>query len=91
MAGHCYARAGRARESIDAMRAAVRRDPRNWRYHYGLEHWCAPMLASTRAALPVLPLRRNPLEPLTGQAASRFGIGGRAPGDAGRENRADTG
>jgi len=34
--GYCHLRAGRAAPAVQAMRAAVAKDPRNWRVHYGL-------------------------------------------------------
>jgi O-antigen ligase len=61
--GWCDARAGQTKLAVDAMRAAQRRDPRNWQYAYGLAVTQAlagedPRPAAQRA------LRLNPLEPL---------------------------
>ena len=69
--GYCDVRLGARRLAVQAMQNAVRRDPRNWQYHYG--H------ALTRAAAGLDPrpqLRRarrlNPREDLLREASRRF-------------------
>jgi len=66
--GWCDARAGQPGLAVDAMRAAQKRDPRNWQYAYGLA--IAQALAGEdprpSAALAV---RLNPLEPLARKLA----------------------
>jgi len=61
--GYCDLRGGQAALGVRAMRAAQARDPRDWRYHYGLAIAQAiagedPRPAAERAR------RLNPLEPL---------------------------
>ena len=69
--GYCDVRLGSRRLAVQAMQNAVRRDPGNWQYHYGL--------ALTRAAAGLDPrpqLRRarrlNPREDVLREASRRF-------------------
>jgi hypothetical protein len=76
VAGYCYARSGRKRESISAMRAAIKRDPDNWRYRYGLALVRADAGRDPRPAARAA-LRRNPRDPRTKLAVASFRHGGR--------------
>ncbi len=57
--GYCNARAGRDRLAVDAMRAAVRRDPEAWEYRYALALALAVSGADPRAEVAAA-RRRNP-------------------------------
>lgn len=57
--------------AVARMHQAVRRDPANWRLHYGLARMQAMAGRDPRGAAREA-LRRNPLEPLTRDAAKRF-------------------
>lgn len=70
-AAGCELRAGDAKDAISTLRAAVRRDPDNWRVHYSLA------LAQARAGKDPRPeIRRarrlSPLEPLLRRVAIRL-------------------
>jgi hypothetical protein len=67
--GYCDVQLGQEELAVRAMRAAVDRDPRNWRTHYGLA------LAQGAAGLDPRPEARralalNPLDPLTRETAA---------------------
>jgi hypothetical protein len=69
--GFCDVRIGQPRLGVEAMRAAIERDPGNWTYRYGL--------ALTKAASGIDPRRdarlaheMNPLSQLTRDALERF-------------------
>jgi hypothetical protein len=69
--GFCDVRIGQPRLGVEAMRAAIERDPGNWTYRYGL--------ALTKAAAGIDPRRdarlaheMNPLSQLTRDALERF-------------------
>jgi O-antigen ligase len=69
--GYCDVRLGQEQLAVRVMRAAVERDPRNWRTHYGLA------LAQGAAGLDPRPevrraLALNPLDPLARETARLF-------------------
>jgi hypothetical protein len=85
--GYCDLRAGQAALALQAMQAAVRRDPDNWRYRYGLAVAQAIAGKDPRAAAR-LAVRRNPQEPIArslaramdaSSAAARYRAAARAP------------
>jgi hypothetical protein len=69
--GYCEVVSGQPSAGVDALREAVARDPRNWRYQYGLA------VARAAAGLdPSAPLtlaeELNPYEPMVRTAATRL-------------------
>ena len=62
--GYCDMRAGENKLAIAAMRNALRRDPENWHYAYGLAVAQALAGEDPRAAV-ALTKRLNPLDPFT--------------------------
>jgi len=69
--GLCAMRFGFERRGVERLEQAVRRDPRDWRFRYGLA------LARGGAGLDPRPaaaaaLRLNPLQPLAREAVRRF-------------------
>jgi hypothetical protein len=71
----CDARSGRARPSIEAIRAAVNRDPHNWEYRYDLAFVRARAGRDPRSSLRSA-RRLNPKEPKIRLAIRRFSRGG---------------
>jgi Flp pilus assembly protein TadD len=71
----CDARAGRARPSIDAIRAAVDRDPNNWQYRYDLAIVRARAGRDPRSAARTA-RRLNPREARIRLVIRRFSRGG---------------
>jgi O-antigen ligase/polysaccharide polymerase Wzy-like membrane protein len=69
--GYCYARQGLSESSVAAMSDAVRHDPHNWEYEYGLAIVRGAAGLDPRPAAAAA-LRLNPFEPLTRSAAARF-------------------
>jgi O-antigen ligase len=68
--GYCNARGGSTREAEDAMRAAVKRDPGNWEYRYGLALVRSAGGRDPRAAARDA-LRLNPNEPAARNLVAR--------------------
>jgi hypothetical protein len=76
VAGYCYARAGRYKDSVNAMKGAIKRDPGNWRYRFGLAIVRADAGHDPRPAARAA-LRRNPLDPRAKLAVQAFRHGNR--------------
>jgi hypothetical protein len=69
--GYCALRQGRVAAGLAAMAAAVERDPRNWRVHYGQSLALAVAGRDPRPAIKVA-RELNPLEPLAIDASRSF-------------------
>ena len=69
--GYCYAAQGLGQKALDAMRAAVSRDPDNWETHYGLAVVRAAGGIDPRPSLDVA-MRLNRFSPLARDAARLF-------------------
>lgn len=68
---YCALVDGDTSRAVTRMAAALRRDPQNWRLHYGLARTQAMAGRDPRAAAREA-LRLNPLDPLTRTAVKRF-------------------
>lgn len=71
MLGFCDARSGLANLSVELMREAAARDPRNWEFHYSLAVVQAYAGRDPRPAMSTA-RRLNPREPLVRQGQARF-------------------
>jgi hypothetical protein len=69
--GFCYARRGSERQALQAMNKAIKRDPDNWEFRYGLALVRAAGGLDPRPAARAA-LRLNPLDELTTDAVKRF-------------------
>jgi O-antigen ligase len=70
--GYCDIRSGSSKVAVAEMNAAVKRDPGNWRYYYGLAVADASARRDPHSAIQEA-RRLNPLEPLLRQVAANFG------------------
>jgi hypothetical protein len=75
--GYCAARSTRPRNGVTAMRAAVKRDPDNWEYRYGLAVARAMAGQDPRPAAHAAVIR-NPREAQARRAVAVFRDGGPA-------------
>jgi O-antigen ligase len=69
--GYCYVGGGRSRAAVQAIEAAIERDPRNWEYRYDLAIVRAAGGLDPRAATRTA-WKLNPRELRVRQAAERF-------------------
>jgi hypothetical protein len=74
---YCDARAGESALAQDAAKAAIRRDPDNWEFHYALALVRAVAREDPRPEAAAA-LRLNPLQPETQRAVKAFRTGSKA-------------